>query len=67
MTLPDLIAEWDVCYQTRIGCLCGIADPTPEQKQIASDESDAHVAALRGWTPEPLSLAHQTKTSVNPK
>lgn len=51
MTLPDLIAEWDVCYTTRIGCLCGTSDPTPEQKQIASDEADAHVAALKDWTP----------------
>lgn len=67
MNLKDLQIEWQICFDTRIGCLCGTADPTPSQKQIASDEADAHVAALKDWTPEPLSLAPQTKTSVNPK
>lgn len=47
MSLSELIAEWDICYQTRIGILCGTGEPTEKQKQLAAIEADAHIEALK--------------------
>lgn len=43
----EKIAEWSHRYATRLGCLCGAAEPTPEQKRIASDEADAAIEELK--------------------
>ena len=40
MKLTDYITEWNYIYAERIGLLCGLAEPTPEQKQMASDDAD---------------------------
>lgn len=40
-------AEWEHRYQTRLGCLCGAAEATPEQRSIAGDEADAAMEELK--------------------
>jgi len=46
-TEAELAYEWRVTYETRLGILCGIATPTPEQEQIARTEADAAVKELK--------------------
>lgn len=43
----DLIEEWSHRYSTRLGCLCGAAEATPEQRRIAGDEADATIEELK--------------------
>lgn len=47
MTLKELQIEWQVCFDTRIGILCGTADPTEKQKQLAAIEADAWFEKLK--------------------
>lgn len=49
LTTEEIVREWDVCYQTRLGILCGTAEPTEEQKDLAAKESDEHIQALKNY------------------
>lgn len=46
-TKSQLEEEWRHIYDSRLGDLCGNDEPTPIQKQIAKDEADRHIEALR--------------------
>jgi hypothetical protein len=48
MTLTERNREREITYTTRINILCpaGEAQATEEQKRIASDEAEEHLAAL---------------------
>lgn len=46
MTTVELLLEYSVCYETRLGSLCGTGQPTPEQERMAQEEADAYVKAL---------------------
>ncbi len=45
-TQAELKREFDHLVETRLGVLCGTADPTPEQQKIADDEA---AATARNW------------------
>ncbi len=47
MTPDELSIEWQVTYQTRLGCLCADAQPTTEQIDIAFMEASEHVEKLK--------------------
>lgn len=47
MTPEELRAEWEVTYQTRLAILCENAKPSPAQVDIAFEEAEEHVNALR--------------------
>lgn len=46
MTSLELLLEYTVAYETRLGNLCGAGKPTPEQERIAHEEADAHIKEL---------------------
>lgn len=46
MTTTELLLEYSVIYETRLGSLCGAGKPTPEQERIAHEEADAHIKEL---------------------
>ncbi len=43
----DEFAEWGVIFQTRLGSLCGTAEPSEAQTLIAKAEADAAIKALK--------------------
>lgn len=43
----DLECERRLVYETRLGILCGSAEPTPAQISIATQEADGVVRRLR--------------------
>jgi len=43
----DEFAEWGVVFQTRLGSLCGTAEPTEAQMLMAKAEADAAIRALK--------------------
>ena len=43
---PEAMDEWLYRKSERLGILCGAADPTPEQIEIAEREADAAVKEL---------------------
>lgn len=45
-TKDELLDEWKLTYETRLGILCGTNPPTPEQDKIARDEANAVYDAL---------------------
>ena len=45
-TKSELLDEWKLTYETRLGILCGVDKPTPEQDKIARDEANAVYDAL---------------------
>jgi hypothetical protein len=47
MTHEELAVEHEITYTTRLNNLCPEGTPTPEQKQLAQTEANAHVHALR--------------------
>lgn len=47
-TLPQLMAEWQVTYDTRLGHLCEDRPPSPEQEALARAEADEAVRAMAG-------------------
>lgn len=47
MSLMELEIEWEICFDTRIGMLCGTAEPTEKQKQIAAIEADSWFEKLK--------------------
>lgn len=52
MTAEELQEEWDYRYHERIGIMCGTAEPTPEQEQLARQEADATIQQLRAQPDE---------------
>ena len=40
VSAPTELAEWRVIKETRLGILCGTAEPTEEQDDIATKEAD---------------------------
>lgn len=46
MTTPELEKEKYYRYEERLGILCGTAEPTSEQMEIARKEADATVTEL---------------------
>jgi len=43
----DEFAEWGVVFQTRLGSLCGTAEPTKAQMLMAKAEADAAIKAIK--------------------
>lgn len=50
-TLSEMMAEWNVIYQTRLGIMCEDREPTPEQESIAHQEADRAVIAMQNLPP----------------
>jgi len=46
-TQIDYDYEWKVTCETRLGIMCGNAEPTPKQIHIAKSEADETVAKLK--------------------
>lgn len=46
-TSEELLKEWRVIYDTRLGILCEDRSPTPEQSKLARTEADLHIAKLK--------------------
>ena len=45
---PEQVAdEWAITYETRLGNLAGSSEPTDEQRDLAAEEADAHIADLK--------------------
>ena len=56
MTEAERSLEFHVTYQTRLGILCGEANPTDAQHKMAWDEAAEHMRELDNQTDQPQLL-----------